>query len=162
VYTATECSAVEFSGDRFYTHKTIRLNYTTYDIRRATDTIHIGTQRCDVMVHAHESNDADEHPFWYARVHIAFDVYVHLPRDERLRHPKGRLMKFLFVRWFGRELGYKGGWVQSKLDRIGFLEGSDAFGFIDPDIAIRVVHLNPALSLGRTAAYLGPSRYRGL
>jgi hypothetical protein len=69
-------------------------------------------------------------------------------------------MKFLFVHWFGSEPRYRGGWSHNRLDRIGFLKGPEAFGFIDPDVAIRAVHLIPAFALGRTDIYLSRSRYR--
>ena len=36
-----------------------------------------------------------------------------------------------------------------RLDRVGFDEGSDAFGFVDPAIVIRAAHLIPAFAHGR-------------
>jgi hypothetical protein len=38
------------------------------------------------------------------------------------------------------------------LHRIGFLVGEDpgAFGFLDPDVIIRGIHLIPAFQLGKT------------
>ena len=37
----------------------------------------------------------------------------------------------------------RGGWKAKKLHQIGFIEGNEAFGFIDPADVIRAVHLIP-------------------
>ncbi|KAI0263908.1 hypothetical protein BC834DRAFT_970987 [Gloeopeniophorella convolvens] len=44
---------------------TLRINYTTYDMRRAQDTINPRTH-ADIMVLVHEDDAEDLHPYWYA------------------------------------------------------------------------------------------------
>ena len=46
------------------------------------------------------------------------------------------LTDILWVRWFGRETGFQAGLEARRLDKIGFIEGTECnsypFGFIDP------------------------------
>jgi hypothetical protein len=61
-------------------------------------------------------------------------------------------MDVLFVRWFG--LDSIGGWRAQQMHSVGFLPDTDtlgpAFGFLDPDEVIRMVHLIPDFVSGRT------------
>jgi hypothetical protein len=66
-------------------------------------------------------------------------------------------MEFLFVRWFGLDTEEVGGWETKKLHQIGFADGDEAFGFVDPADVVRAVHLIPRFSEGRTKDLLGPS-----
>ncbi|KAG2150702.1 uncharacterized protein EDB93DRAFT_1041621, partial [Suillus bovinus] len=49
-----------------------------------------------------------------------------------------------------------------RLPRIGFLRGEDpcAFGFVDPDVVIRAIHLIPAFEHGQTDQLLADSFVR--
>lgn len=60
--------SVSFVNNLIYRHKVIRINYTTYDMRRSQDSVNPRTH-ADIMVLSHE-NDATtpSHPYWYARV----------------------------------------------------------------------------------------------
>lgn len=142
-----------------FPHKTARVNYTTYDVHRAQDTIHCTTpdgEKCNVMVYAHDEDAGPSHPFWYARVLMIFSAQVSTPD-----YPHGLEMRFFWVRWFGRDLSTAGGWKSRRLDRIGFLEDRDEqFGFLDPDDVIRAVHLIPAFAHGRTKDLLRRSKFR--
>lgn len=55
-------------------------------------------------------------------------------------------MEFLWIRWFGRDLTTLSGFRARRLPRVGFVDGEDssAFGFLDPSLVIRGVHLIPA------------------
>ena len=66
-------------------------------------------------------------------------------------------MDFLFVQWFGLDKDDIGGWKTKKLHQISFLEGEEAFGFVNPADVIRTVHLIPQFSQGHTSDHLGPS-----
>lgn len=64
-----------------YKHCITRFNYTSYDIRRAQDTVNARTSHCNVMVLA--DDDGDESPssgpashFLYARVLGTYHVNV--------------------------------------------------------------------------------------
>jgi hypothetical protein len=131
----------------------MRINYTTYDVRRDADTIN-PTSYPDIMVNP----GCDTQPFWYARVIGVFHALVsssHAGVQEDLK-PLHR-MDFLWVRWFGVEPGrYRYGIRNARLPKIGFVESTDpyAFTFLDPAQAIRGVHLLPAFSEGRTSSLL--------
>lgn len=156
-FTDSERQTVTFVDNRIYRHKVVRINYTTYDIRRAQDSLNPRTH-ADVMVLSHEDEDEDPHPYWYARIIGVFHAQVsHIgPRSQSTDEQR---MDFLWVRWFGRDLNYKAGWKAKRLHRLGFLLSEDrgAFGFLDPNEVIRGVHLIPAFAYGRTSDILGPN-----
>jgi hypothetical protein len=55
----------------------MRINYTTYDVRRSQDIINTTTSRHDVMVLADPGDHtAASHPFRYARVLGVYHVNV--------------------------------------------------------------------------------------
>jgi hypothetical protein len=142
-----------------YQHHVLRINYTSYDLRREQDSLNPRTH-ADVMVLSHEDDEC-AHPYWYARIigvfhaSIQFTGLVSHPAIE----PEVRNMNFLWVRWFGRDLTYKSGWKAKRLHRVGFVDSQDpgAFGFLDPTHIIRAVHIIPGFAWGRTAALLPPS-----
>ena len=132
----------------------MRINYTTYDIRRDTDPINIGSYP-DIMVKSPETGP-DTQPYWYARVIGVFHALV-LSTHTGVQERYLRRMDFLWVRWFGvKPGGYRYGIRYARLPKIGFVESTDqyAFSFLDPAQAIRGVHLIPAFSKGRTSELL--------
>jgi hypothetical protein len=111
------------------------------------------------MVLSHET-DEERHPYWYARIIRIFHVEVWNYADTSMTKP--RQMDFLFVRWFGHDPTYKSGFSAKRLPHIGFLKGEDpcAFGFVDPDVVIRGIHLIPAFEHGQTDQLLMDSFVR--
>jgi len=132
----------------------MRINYTTYDVRRDGDTINPWVYP-DIMVKSPETGPSAE-PYWYARVIGIFHAYVSSTHpDVRVRTL--RSMDFLWVHWFGVEPGaYRHGFCHTRLPMIGFVESSDkyAFTFLDPTQVVRGAHIIPAFSAGRTSALL--------
>lgn len=140
-------------------HRTLRVNYTTYDVRRAQDSLNPRTH-ADVMVLSQEDqDDSDGHPYWYARLLGIFHVDVQHVGAHSADSTTQR-MEFAWVRWLGADPGHKDGWEAKRLRRIGFVPGEDGFGFIDPLDIIRAVHLIPAFAHGRTTKLLPPSAVR--
>lgn len=132
----------------------MRLNYTTYDVRRNGDVINPRTYP-DIMVKSPETGPQAQ-PFWYARVLGIFHALVTSTHREVQERSLCRI-NFLWVRWFGMEPGpYRHGFCYARLPKIGFVESSDeyAFTFLDPAQAIRGAHIIPAFSEGRTSALL--------
>jgi hypothetical protein len=125
------------------------------------------------MVLAHEttqSADDTPHPYWYARVIGIYHAEVRLNRPQA-QNQKTQDLYFLWVRWFGQDPDYRGGWKRGRLERVGFVpdiltnssdstQGSGAFGFINPADVIRGVHLIPGFLHGKTSDLLGPSLVR--
>ncbi|KAJ7189662.1 hypothetical protein GGX14DRAFT_580522 [Mycena pura] len=159
-FTSRDLAHVEILGDRIYSHRFMRINYTTYDCRRDQDIIHPAT-RPDMMFASHD--EATAHPYFYARVVGIFHAEVrHLGERSKDKYKK-HTMQFLWVRWFG--MSQSGGWKHKRLHRLGF-EGESSepelgFGFLNPTLVIRGSHLIPAFNWGRTSGYLeGPSVVR--
>ncbi|KAI0259134.1 hypothetical protein BC834DRAFT_974518 [Gloeopeniophorella convolvens] len=158
-YTDEERSTIQFANNRLFPHKTMRVNYTTYDMRRDQDTINVDRQ-CNIMVLAHEDEgQGDPHPYWYARVIGIFHAYIR-HRGSRTHAHQALRMEFLWVRWYGRDMTHRSGFSARRLPRIGFLPSDDsnydAFGFLDPQEVIHAVHLIPAFAHGHTLDLLPP------
>ena len=140
-----------FKHNRIYRHNLMRINYTTYDIRRKQDNINPATPHHNIMVLADNNHDSDDHPFLYARVIGIFHanvIYTGYPVVDY----RPRRLEFLWVRWY--ELDPRapiGGWARSTLDRLRFppMASKDAFGFLDPTDVVRAAHIVPKFSAGK-------------
>ena len=113
-----------------FEHKTLRINYTTYDLRREQDTINPQIHP-DFMVLSHE--DDRTHPYWYARLIRIFHVNVEYRNHPGSRYSKPTRADVLFVRWFRRDGDFQSGFRAKRLPRIEFVDKesiSDAFGFL--------------------------------
>jgi hypothetical protein len=61
--------AVTIIDEKLYLHKTLRINYTTYDVRHSQDTLNPRTH-ADIMILSQEDQeDSDGHPYWYRDHH---------------------------------------------------------------------------------------------
>ncbi|KZP06410.1 hypothetical protein FIBSPDRAFT_764436 [Athelia psychrophila] len=147
-----ETSHIFFKNDRLYRHNIMRVNYTTYDVRRKQDTINPRTSHRDVMVLS-DSQDAGDHPYLYARVIGIFHVNVTYTGSRTMQVDYApRRMEVLWVRWY--ELDPKataGSWLSSRLDQLRFppMDQPYSFGFLDPADVIRACHVMPKFRLGR-------------
>lgn len=148
---------IYFKGERMYSHKTVQFNYTTYDIRRAQDTVNPGTSHCNVLLLSEEMSHTAEvlptttsngksHPFLYARVIGIFHANVIYTGLGMVDYTPKR-MDFLWVRWYK----YKGMDNSDRLDQLAFppIDSKGAFGFVDPADVLRCCHIIPRFSLGK-------------
>ena len=122
----------------------MRINYTSYDVRRDEDVIHTG--KCsNVMALAPASIRLHGHPFWYARVLGIYHVNVIYIGEGNANYLPRRL-DFLWVRWYVLEDEPDTG----RLDRVSFPPLSDdlSFGFLDPDDVLRACHIIPVFREG--------------
>ncbi|KAG8925113.1 hypothetical protein FRC00_004326 [Tulasnella sp. 408] len=153
-YSNEERHRLHIKDDTLYEHSHLRINYTTYDVRRAQDSISLRTSRRDVMVPA---NDAKlDHPFWYARVLGIYHAFVSEERDGGPR--EWSRVDVLWVRWFGLQ-GGAGSRSKRRLPKAGFvpLEDDGAFGFVHPEEVIRASHIIPAFADGIEQETIGHS-----
>ncbi|KAH9911513.1 uncharacterized protein B0H18DRAFT_842680, partial [Fomitopsis serialis] len=156
-----EHDTVSFVHDRIFLHKALRINYTTYDMRRAQDTINPRI-RSDIMLLAPHEDDEDDnangHPYWYARVIGIFHLNVK-HRGFLSKSKSAQRMDVLWIRWFGRDTTAPGGFETCRLHRIGFInhDAPNAFGFLDPKQVLRACHILPCFAYNFTAEYLPPS-----
>ena len=118
-------------------------------MQREQDTINPCT-RPDIMLLSHEDEGDSYHPYWYARVLGIF--YINIKHTwPSSKTPHLQKIEFLYVRWFGRDLGYVAGWSACRLHRVGFLSADSpgAFKFVNPFDIIQGVHLIPAFAYGK-------------
>jgi len=141
-------------SDRIYQHKQSRFHFTTYDIRRGTDTINPSTSRCNVMLLADNVDITDssstEHHFLYARVLGVYHTNV-VYMGPGMHDYEPRRFDFLWVRWFEVVNPASSGWKASKLDSVRFppLCEEASLGFVDPKDVLRGCHIIPAFAKGR-------------
>jgi hypothetical protein len=149
---SADINSVLFKHDRIYQHNLIRINYTTYDVRRAQDVVNSSTSHRNVMVLASPNDDhpALTHPFRYARVLGTYHVNVVYVGPGMLDY-QPQQMEFLWVRWYQPAGVVRTGWDARKLHRIRFspMGVPDAFGFINPLDVLRSCHVIPAFSKGQ-------------
>ena len=67
VFSDADRNTVRLVDNRIYSAKVLRVNYTTYNVRRDQDSMNPRTDQCDVMVQSPETGP-NAHPYWYARV----------------------------------------------------------------------------------------------
>ncbi|KAJ6457005.1 hypothetical protein C8R47DRAFT_1248481 [Mycena vitilis] len=152
-FTHQEHAKLLIVSDRLYRHKVLRVNYTSYDVRRGQDSMNPRTHADILMLTPDDGTDnSDKHPFSYARVIGVFhvDVIHNIPGASNVAVS----IPFLWVRHFRLDSKFKGGFKRKRLHRIEFIPDSDAgaFGFVNPDEVIRGSHLIPAFAHGPTEA----------
>ncbi|EJD46773.1 hypothetical protein AURDEDRAFT_40235, partial [Auricularia subglabra TFB-10046 SS5] len=137
---------LDIDQNRMYPHKTMGISYTTYDVRRGEDMIHIDTDRVDVMLRSCEDGPT-AHAYWYARVLGLYHANIRdLGPQSTTRALKP--VYFLHVRWFARaEDDDIGGTPNRRLPRVGW-DKANEFGFVDPSLILRACHIVPAFAHG--------------
>jgi len=126
------------------THKTLRINYTTYDLQRHSDVINLRT-RPDIMVAAPE--DDHSHPYKYGRLIDIFTVPIHYKGKRQIRGPKRQEIQVLWVRWFKPDPSHKDGFSHLRIPRLEFVDSDDMaewHDFISPSDVLRATHTIPA------------------
>ncbi|KAG9089054.1 hypothetical protein FRC06_001731, partial [Ceratobasidium sp. 370] len=154
-FSNQELAQLNFYRGRMYRHKTLRVNYTSYDVLRQQDVLNSGTPGCFVMLLAESEQEPDAHPFIYAKVlgvYHANIVYHNRPPQR---------MDFVHVRWLYYDYERPGGWDHKRLDRVAYGTCDtnddilDSFDFIDPGNILRATHLIPDFCSDTTRDLLG-------
>ncbi|KAG2741806.1 hypothetical protein P692DRAFT_201726163 [Suillus brevipes Sb2] len=143
---------VFIKADRMYRHNLMRLNYTTYDVRRAQDIINPSTSHCNVMLLGQangDSTDGGQHPYLYARVLGIYHVNVTYIGPGMINYSSQRI-DFLWVRWYQHVDVDEGSSWRTPLDRVYFppMAEPDTFGFVDPNDVLRCCHVIPQFAQG--------------
>ena len=160
-FTEEDRSHIRIISNTIYQHKSLHLNYTTYDMLDSQDKVY-QRRYPDVMV----LSDDKEHPYMYGRVVNLFHTQVvnEGPNALPLSSDNIVMVQMAWVRWFklDDQPGPQG-FSCLRYPSVSFYEGhhSDAFSFIHPDEIIRAVHLIPRFSHGQTAEYINvPTKAR--
>jgi hypothetical protein len=150
--------------DLIYHHNVVRFHFTTYDVRRGTDTINSNSPRCNILLLADNSDATDDssttHHFLYAQVLGAYHANV-IYTGPGMHNYESRRFDFLWVRWYEVVDPALSGWNRSRLDSLCFppMNREDAFGFVDPKDVLRGSHVIPVFAKGqRYADGVGISR----
>ncbi|TBU39561.1 hypothetical protein BD309DRAFT_1003667 [Dichomitus squalens] len=154
-YTPTpdDIYSVRIENSRLYRHKVLRVNYTTYDMRRDQDSINPRTHP-DVMMLA--PNGAS-HPYLYARVIGIFHVEAYFAGEslDGTDDTDPETIHVLWVRWFDLDPHAPGGFKARRLPRLRWAQlDDDAFGFVSPTQVLRAANLMPAFAHGQSDAAL--------
>ena len=90
-FSNEEWDTITFVSDCIYKHNVLYINYTTYDLRYAQDSINVRTHPY-IMTLGHEDEEEETkcHPYWYAKVLGIFHVNV-----RRSGHMETKRMEFL-------------------------------------------------------------------
>lgn len=143
---------VYFQKELMYRHNILRINYTTYDIRRAQDTINPRTEHRDIMLLS--SKPGASHEYQYARVLGIFHVNAMYSGPGRQEDLAPHRFEFIWVRWFEvvEDISVNNAWTNTRpnLDRLRFvrMDQPEAFGFIDPASVLRACHVIPRFTSG--------------
>ena len=143
----SQLNHVLFKGNKIYRHRLLRLNYTTYDLQRESDSINPRTDHRDIMLLANSHGAG--HPFSYARVLGIFHANI-VYTGPGSKDYQSRRIEFLWVRWF-EVLQDHLAWEKHALDTVRFvpMADEDAFGFVDPADVLRGCHVIPFFAGGR-------------
>jgi hypothetical protein len=139
---AQEWSNIQLRKDRIYTHKIMRIKYTTYNARRDEDIVHLGTERSNVMLlNPDYSRGSSLHPFRYAKVIGILHAEVGCVGTDECRR-----IEFLWVRWFRVCPA-----TDLELEKAILLPLADpeSVGFIDPNQVLRASHMIPCFRSGK-------------
>ncbi|KAK7688185.1 hypothetical protein QCA50_008555 [Cerrena zonata] len=155
-FTDADRQSIRITDNKIFSVSRFQVNFTTYDVRRAQDSLNPSKQ-CNVMVQSPET-EAGAHLYWYAQVLGVFHATVSVFPSSKSDLPSisSTRVEFLWVRWYGIEPGDRSGFRFAKLPKISFVPENDrfAFGFLDPFVVVRGCHLIPAFALGRTRRLL--------
>ncbi|GAB1527141.1 hypothetical protein RhiTH_010316 [Rhizoctonia solani] len=158
-FSEEETSQIRFLRNTMYKHKTLRLNYTSYDVQQQQDLINPTTPSRFIFLPSEQTTNIDlngttNHPFLYAKVLGIYHAKV------SYRHHAPRRMDFIHVRWLYYDYGQPGGWDTLRLDRVGYEpccsdeDNLDSFDFVNPSDIIRAAHLIPDFQSGTSTNLL--------
>lgn len=152
-YSASEATTnhVVFKGGRIYQHHVLRVNYTTYDVKRGQDNFNPNSQHRDIMMLAEkregESRNISDR-FCYARIVGIYHANVQYI-GPGVKDYNPRRLNFLHVRWFDPVPSDAQHGVALDMLRLSPMNAEDAYGFIDPADVLRGCHIIPAFAKGQ-------------
>ncbi|KAG9093781.1 hypothetical protein FRC06_011376 [Ceratobasidium sp. 370] len=148
-YCEEELAQLHIHQDRIYSHRTLHINFTSYDVLRQQDVLNPSTPTHFVMLLSEpDEHSPSNHPFVYAKV---LGIY-HAKVSYRGSSPSR--IDFLHVRWLYYDYSQPGGWDTCRLDRLSYeacqteQDILDSFNFVNPADVIRATHLIPDFQSG--------------
>ncbi|EGN92222.1 hypothetical protein SERLA73DRAFT_66101 [Serpula lacrymans var. lacrymans S7.3] len=119
-----------FNDGHIYQHHILQVNYTSYDVQRTQDIIHLNTSSNHIMVFA-SSDDPSGVCVWYAKVLGIYHSNVIYVGPGMVNYQAHRIY-FVWVRWYQC---FKPTEATNALEELSFLpiDDNNTFGFIDPE-----------------------------
>ncbi|KAJ3543081.1 hypothetical protein NMY22_g3268 [Coprinellus aureogranulatus] len=135
-----DATRISFHRHRLFSHKIMHIYYTTYDVRRGEDIVHLGSSSgmYNIMIpNPRFRSDPDQPPYLYARVEGIYHGYVS----------------------YAGEVSPGVAFPIQEPIRVEFLKVSpDSMSFIDPAIVLRAVHIIPRFRRGQKPPKSGAQR----
>ncbi|KAI0743684.1 hypothetical protein C8Q80DRAFT_1079612, partial [Daedaleopsis nitida] len=156
-----ELQSVRIRLNKIYSHKTLRVNYTTYDMRRDQDSINPSTHS-DIILY---SDDGDSHPFLYARVLGIFHVNIYRAGADLCGSGDSLIQRehVLWVRWFDLDTSAPGGFATCRLHRLKWARPEEGgYRFIAPEDVLRGANLIPVFAHGTQPFQCAPTGVLGI
>lgn len=146
-------------NNTLYNHPILSISFTSYDLHREQDIIHLGYGREGIMVHTPTLGGNE--PWSFTNILAIYHIIVRTASD-----PEPKRLTVLWVRWMEHSPSCLGGQNSRNYTRVSFVPWSGVtgatFDFVDPSHIIRGCHLLPVFALGRTHNLLDPSVARDL
>ncbi|TFK83647.1 hypothetical protein K466DRAFT_577621 [Polyporus arcularius HHB13444] len=150
-----EFRSMRVEKELLFIHKVMRVNWTSYDMRREQSSVNPRTHPDIMMV----APPGSPHPYLYARVISIFHVNVFRLTPDAVEQPEPQLLQALWVRWFDLDTSRPGGFEHLRPHRLKFAHLDDEpFGFISPEQVLRDVHVVPAPFYGLSETPTLPHR----
>lgn len=141
-------------NDTLYKHPILTIDYTSYDLKREQDIIHLGYGREGIMVYTPTLGGNE--PWSYANILAIYHIIVRTASN-----PEPKRLTVIWVRWMECSASSLSGPNSRNFTRVSFVPWSGIPGsmsdFVDPSHIVRGCHLLPAFALGRTQNLLDPS-----
>ncbi|TEB19086.1 hypothetical protein FA13DRAFT_1606363, partial [Coprinellus micaceus] len=144
-----DATQVCIKSHRIFSHKIMRLKYTTYDVRRGEDVIHLDSDTCDIMVRNPKYPEKQQlAPYLHGRVLGIYHTYAYYSGELGPTPALPVHMEFLWVRWYESANLTE---PRGPLECVVFpdVTSFEATTFIDPMSALRASHIIPRFSRGR-------------
>ncbi|EIW80115.1 hypothetical protein CONPUDRAFT_58968, partial [Coniophora puteana RWD-64-598 SS2] len=141
-YSSNVLDSLIISKEKLYEHKTLWINFTTYDLHQEHDTINPNSHPNIMLLSQDELTNKNAHPYWYARVTFIFHVMVCFHHEDP---SKSHHLDVLLIQWLHQDSNFQDIFAHRCLSRVSFfpLGTSECWDFIDPSTVIRLVHLLP-------------------
>ncbi|KAG9083836.1 hypothetical protein FRC06_004351 [Ceratobasidium sp. 370] len=154
-FNEEELAQLHIHQDRVYSHHTLHVNFTSYDVLRQQDVLNPSTPTCFIMLPSEsDEHSLSDHPFVYAKILGIYHAKV------TYRGSSPRRMDFLHVRWLYYNYNRPGGWETCRLGRLSYEtcraeeDILNSFDFVNPADVIRATHLIPDFQSGMTSDLL--------
>ncbi|TFK94497.1 hypothetical protein K466DRAFT_476226 [Polyporus arcularius HHB13444] len=143
--TSEERRSIRVEKDLMWLHKVMRVNWTSYDMRRDQSSVNPRTHP-DIMMLAPPDSS---HPYLYARIVTVFHVNAFRIEAADTEQLDTQLLQVLWIRWLDLDTMRPGGFERMRPHRVKFASaGDEPFGFISPEQVLRGVHIVPAPHYG--------------